>query len=124
MGAESDVQQSQQNQQLNNTTHKRSKVSSAMESFTHRPHLQLAKRVYDSYVRSSSKNNVIQSFGMADQMQRDHSYTMPTTMNTNNQDQGIKWYQTPNPIGQKVQALSLNPQIFCISCKKRMCPCF
>merc|ERR1712117_938812 len=114
---------SQQNQQVSNTTHKRSKVSSAMESFTHRPHLQVAKRVYDGYIRSS-KIHPGQSFGMADQMQRDHSYTTSATMNTTNQDQGLKWYQTPNPVGQKVQALSLNPQIFCISCKKRMCPCF
>merc|ERR1711988_1308233 len=114
----------EQNQQLSNTTQKRSKVPSAMESFTHRPHLQVAKRVYDGYIRSSNKIHPGQSFGMADQMQRDHSYTTSATMNMTNQDQGLKWYQTTNPVGQKVQALSLNPQIFCISCKKRMCPCF
>merc|ERR1712117_891905 len=63
---------------------------------------------------------------MADQIPKEHSYTTSATMNTTNQDQGLKWYQTPNPVGQKVQALSLNPQIFCVSCKKRMCPrpCF
>merc|ERR1712027_193580 len=102
----------------------RQKVSLAMESFAHRPHLQLAKRVYDGYIRSSSKIHPAQSFGMADQMQRDHPYTTSATMNTTNQDQGLKWYQTPSPVGQKVHSLSLNPQIFCISCKKRMCPCF
>merc|ERR1712241_653930 len=114
------------NQQSSNTTHthKIQEISSAMESFTHRPHLQVAKRVYDGYVRSSSKIHPGQSFGMADQIPKDHSYTTSATMNTTNQDQGLKWYQTPNPVGQKVQALSLNPQIFCVSCKKRNCPCF
>merc|ERR1712027_104224 len=95
----------------------RQKVSLAMESFTHRPHLQVAKRVYDGYVRSSSKIHPGQSFRMADQMQRDHPYTTSTTMNMAQQDIGLKWYQTPSPVGQKVPALSLNPQIFCISCK-------
>merc|ERR1712224_1154530 len=115
---------SQQNQQLSNTTHKRSKVSSAMESFTHRPHLQVAKRVLDGYVRSSNKMHPGQSFGMADQISKDYSYTTSATMNMAQQDQGLKWYQTSNPVGQKVPALSLNPQIFCISCRKRNCPCF
>merc|ERR1712117_925212 len=95
-------------------TQKIQEINQAMESFTHRPHLQLAKRVYDGYVRSSSKIHPGHSFGMADQIQREHPYTTSTTINTTNQDQGLKWY--PNPVGQKVQALSLNPQIFCISC--------
>merc|ERR1712117_680506 len=101
----------------------RQKVSSTMESFTHRPHLQLAKRVYDGYIRSS-KIHPGQSFGMEDQIPKDHSFTTSATMNMAQQDQGLKWYQTPNPVGQKVQALSLNPQIFCISCRKRNCPYF
>merc|ERR1712117_836573 len=99
--------------------HYTQEIERDMESFTHRPHLQVAKRVYDGYIRSSSKKHLGQSFGMADQIHKDHSYTTSATMNTTNQDQGLKWYQAPNPVGQKVQALSLNPQIFCISCKKR-----
>merc|ERR1712117_525059 len=104
--------------------HYTQEIERAMESFTHRPHLQVAKRVYDGYIRSSNKMHPAQSFGMADQIPKDHPYTTSATINTTNQDQGLKWYQTPNPVGQKVQALSLNPQIFCVSCKKRMCPCF
>merc|ERR1712117_656801 len=97
-----------------NKQHYTQEIDIAMESFTHRPHLQLAKRVLDGYVRSSNKIHPGQAFGMADQIQREHPYTTSATMNTTNQDQGLKWYQTP--VGQKVQALSLNPQIFCISC--------
>merc|ERR1711963_962466 len=100
--------------------HYTQKIQRAMESFTHRPHLKVAKRVYDGYIRSS-KIHPGQSFGMADQIPKNHSYTTSATMNMTNQDQGLKWYQTPNPVGQKVQALSLNPQIFCITCRKRNC---
>merc|ERR1712038_1134142 len=99
-------------------------IERAMESFTHRPHLQLAKRAYDGYIRSSNKIHPGQFFGTIDQMPKDHPYTTSATMNMAQQDQGLKWYQTPNPFGHEVQALNLNPQIFCVSCKKRMCPCF